>query len=349
MCFGDREDSEEKKRSMDIEKSLNNDRKNMEHHVKLLLLGAGESGKSTIAKQLKIIHLDGFTENERLGFKSIIFSNIVGSMRVLVEGTKTFGIPLQPENVEIARRLLEEDYFSEGQLNQSIASDIKRLWEDSGIQAMFQRQSELQLNDSAEYYFGELDRISKPDYIPTTQDVLRSRARTTGIIETEFYVGKTHFSLVDVGGQRSERRKWMHCFQDVTAVIFCVGMSEYDKKLFEDEMTNRMHEALKLFKDICNTKWFADTAIILFLNKQDLFEKKIKTVPLTVCFKDYTGDNSFKDAAQYIEDQFLAQNENSKKLIYVHLTCATDTDNITVVFKAVQDIILNKVMNNSII
>jgi hypothetical protein len=79
---------------------------------------------------------------------------------------------------------------------------------------------------------------------------------------------------------------------DVTAVIFCVAMSEYDKQLYEDETTNRMHEALKLFKDICNTKWFADTAIILFLNKKDLFEKKIPHVPLSVCFKDYKGMRS---------------------------------------------------------
>ena len=99
---------------------------------------------------------------------------------------------------------------------------------------------------------------------------------------------RQYHSLIQ-SGQRSERRKWMHCFQEVTAVIFCVAMSEYDQKLYEDETTNRMHEALKLFKDICNTKWFAETAIILFLNKKDLFEKKIKKVPLKTCFPDYSG------------------------------------------------------------
>jgi len=187
--------------------------------------------------------------------------------------------------------------------------------------------------------------VSAADYVPTVEDVLRSRAKTTGIIETTFSVGKTNFSLVDVGGQRSERRKWMHCFQDVTAVIFCVALSEYDKQLYEDETTNRMHEALKLFKDICNTKWFADTAIILFLNKKDLFEKKIPHVPLSVCFKDYKGGTSYGETSQYIEDQFLSQNENPKKLIYVHHTCATDTNNVAVVFKAVQDVIITKILD----
>lgn len=45
------------------------------------------------------------------------------------------------------------------------------------------------------------------------------------------------YRLFDVGGQRSERKKWIHCFEDVTAIIFCVAMSEYDQVLHEDETT----------------------------------------------------------------------------------------------------------------
>jgi len=80
--------------------------------------------------------------------------------------------------------------------------------------------------------------------------------------------------MVDVGGQRSERKKWMHCFQDVTAVIFCVALSEYDLKLYEDDTTNRMHESLKLFKEICNSKWFfGDFHDSLFEQKRSLRRK----------------------------------------------------------------------------
>jgi len=262
----------------------------------------------------------------------------------LVESANNLQIDISPSNGQIAKRFLEDDYFN-GELSPQIAKDIKTLWSDPGIKKTYSRSAEFQLNDSAEYYFTEIDRLAASGYVPSVDDVLRSRAKTTGIIETEFTVAKTKFTLVDVGGQRSERRKWMHCFQDVTAVIFVVALSEYDLKLYEDETTNRMHEALKLFKDICNTKWFTDTAIILFLNKKDLFEAKIKKVPLTVCFEEYTGPNTYEEAARYIEDQFLAQNENPKKLIYTHRTCATDTDNVSVVFKAVQDIILNKIID----
>ena len=171
--------------------------------------------------------------------------------------------------------------------------------------------------------------------------------------------------MVDVGGQRSERKKWMHCFQDVKAVIFCVALSEYDLKLYEDDMTNRMQQSLKLFKEICNNKWFTNTSMILFLNKKDLFEEKISRVDLSVCFPEYTGMFFFfaslswltplwqptggkdcKTATKYIEDQFLAQNENFKKQVYPHATCATDTDNIRFVFNTVKDIIIHEALED---
>ena len=59
------------------------------------------------------------------------------------------------------------------------------------------------------------------------------------------------FRLFDVGGQRSERKKWIHCFEDVTAIIFCVAMSEYDQVLHEDETTVRkflININIKIFK-----------------------------------------------------------------------------------------------------
>jgi len=189
--------------------------------------------------------------------------------------------------------------------------------------------------------------LGERNYIPTEQDVLRSRAKTTGIIETEFEIEKNRFKMVDVGGQRSERKKWMHCFQDVTSVIFCVAISEYDLRLYEDDQTNRMHESLKLFKEICNSVWFTDTAMILFLNKRDLFEEKIKHVNLSVAFSDYNGGLNYENAVNFIRDKFLAQNENPRKHIYTHLTCATNTDNISVVFNAVKDIVLQQILQET--
>lgn len=138
-------------------------------------------------------------------------------------------------------------------------------------------------------YFDSIDRIAQPTYSPTDQDVLRSRVKTTGITETTFNIGELTYRMFDVGGQRSERRKWINCFENVTAVVFLVAISEYDQLLLEDESVNRMHEALTLFDSICNSRWFIKTSIILFLNKIDRFKEKLPISPLNKYFPDFDG------------------------------------------------------------
>uniref|UniRef100_G1MDW1 G protein subunit alpha o1 n=1 Tax=Ailuropoda melanoleuca TaxID=9646 RepID=G1MDW1_AILME len=238
---------------------------------------------------------------------------------------------------DVVSRMEDTEPFSA-----ELLSAMMRLWGDSGIQECFNRSREYQLNDSAKYYLDSLDRIGAADYQPTEQDILRTRVKTTGIVETHFTFKNLHFRLFDVGGQRSERKKWIHCFEDVTAIIFCVALSGYDQVLHEDETTNRMHESLKLFDSICNNKWFTDTSVILFLNKKDIFEEKIRKSPLTICFPEYTGPNAFTEAVAYIQAQYESKNKSAHKEIYTHVTCATDTNNIQFVFDAVTDVIIAK-------
>ncbi|CAB1353808.1 unnamed protein product, partial [Coregonus sp. 'balchen'] len=179
-------------------------------------------------------------------------------------------------------------------------------------------------------YLNDLERIAKADYIPTQQDVLRTRVKTTGIVETHFTFKDLHF-----------KKKWIHCFEGVTAIIFCVAMSAYDLVLAEDEEMNRMHESMKLFDSICNNKWFTETSIILFLNKKDLFEDKITHSPLTICFPEYSGPNTFEEAQAYIQTKFEDLNKKKDtKEIYSHFTQATDTKNVQFVFDAVTDVII---------
>src|SRR5271167_5247993 len=138
-------------------------------------------------------------------------------------------------------------------------------------------------------YFDSIDRIAQSNYLPTDQDVLRSRVKTTGITETTFIIGDLTYRMFDVGGQRSERKKWIHCFENVTTILVLVAISEYDQLLFEDETVNRMQEALTLFDSICNSRWFVKTSIILFLNKIDRFKEKLPVSPMQNYFPDYEG------------------------------------------------------------
>lgn len=106
-------------------------------------------------------------------------------------------------------------------------------------------------------YFNKIAEIGAPGYIPSVEDVLRSRVRTSGIVEELYNIGGVDFAIYDVGGQRNERKKWIHCFDAVQAVVFVASLSEYDQVLYEDHGVNRMVEAMELFSEIANSKWCA--------------------------------------------------------------------------------------------
>jgi len=285
--------------------------------------------------------MSGFNAVERNRYRAVIASNIIVSMKTLVRECKARTTSLDSQHMDAAERIQHSDTPGWGTLTPETFRDIKDLWADPAIQQTFKNASMFYIIDNIKHYFDDIDRIMAEGYVPNDEDILKSRAATTGIYETEFDIEHAHFKMIDVGGQRTERRKWVHCFDQVTAVLFCVAMSEYDQFLMEDETMMRMQESLVLFREVCDSTWFADTAIILFLNKEDLFREKITRVPLTKCFPEYPGPNDYQPASEYIRSKFVALVEpTSKRLIYPHFTTATNTQNITVVFKAVRDIVL---------
>jgi hypothetical protein len=129
----------------------------------------------------------------------------------------------------------------------------------------------------------------------------------------------------------------------VTAVIFCVALSEYDQSLREDESQNRMKESMLLFDEICNSIWFRNVAFVLFLNKDDLFRKKIEQTDLRVCFPSYTGGKNYEPAVAFIRERFSEMNV-SPHLLFTHVTCAISTDNIRFVFESVRENLLRKII-----
>lgn len=187
-----------------------------------------------------------------------------------------------------------------------------------------------------------------PNYLPDDDDILRTRMRSVGIEEAEFKFNDMKFRMIDVGGQRSERRKWIHCFQEViNAIIYCASLSEYDMMLREDSETNRMEESLKLFSEICNSRWFDKTPIILFLNKLDLFQVKIQEVPLERFFSNYSGGHDEKKALEYIRARYSERAKDLDKL-FIHETIAVSTENMRFVFGAVRRTIIEKILNKNI-
>mmetsp|Transcript_11173 Transcript_11173/g.14887 ORF Transcript_11173/g.14887 Transcript_11173/m.14887 type:complete len:358 (-) Transcript_11173:245-1318(-) len=350
LCASSDVDQDIVKKNKEIDKTIRKDKAILSRTIRILLLGSGESGKSTFFKQMRILFMNGISENEISVYRNIVYSNIILALRTLTFAAGKLGFQLLPENQE--RSVFFTEPLVPGAklyLDEKLGGDVKALWNDPAIQAAFAESHRFQLADSTPYFMENFNRISSKGYVPTIDDILHCRSKTVGICEIAFDVEDAHFKMVDVGGQRSERTKWIYCFEDVTAILFFVALSEYNLTLFEDPSVNRMHESLKLFDEIVNAKWFVDTPIILFLNKSDLFKEKIAQPQhrLSATFPDYKGSNTFDDSVEFIRGKFVCLNESVKtKSIYTHVTCCTDTKQIKFVFDSVKDFLIKELLKD---
>ena len=140
--------------------------------------------------------------------------NVIDSAQALLMAMRKLGVdPEEPNNRAHADRILEYRMDTEplSVLPQDILHSIESLWHDPVIPSVMDRSSEFYLMDSATYFFSNLRKIGEADYVPDEADVLRARTKTTGISETRFNMGQLSIHMFDVGGQRSERKKWIHC------------------------------------------------------------------------------------------------------------------------------------------
>ena len=121
--------------------------------MKLLLLGAGESGKSTFLKQMRIIHGYGFDPESLQEYKRIIYQNVVRGVRVLVDARDKLGIPWGSEdNAPLGSHVMK--FETGGVLDTRLFLDylpiLRELWADQGIRTAFSRRREYQLVSVAE-------------------------------------------------------------------------------------------------------------------------------------------------------------------------------------------------------
>ncbi|KAI3414973.1 uncharacterized protein J3R85_015672 [Psidium guajava] len=357
-------DAKENAQDVEIERRIEQETKAEKHIQKLLLLGAGESGKSTIFKQIKLLFQTGFDESELKSYVPVIHANVYQTIKILHDGSKELAqndgdsskYVIANANKDIGEKLSEIggrlDY---PRLTKELAKEIESLWKDDAIQETYACGYRLQVPDCAQYFMENLQRFSDINYVPTKDDVLYARVRTTGVVEIQFSpVGENKrsgevYRLFDVGGQRNERRKWIHLFEGVSAVIFCAAISEYDQTLFEDENKNRMMETKELFDWVLKQPCFEKTSFMLFLNKFDIFEKKVLKVPLNVCewFKDYesvsTGKQEIEHAYEFVKKKFeelyyqCTAPERMDRVFKIYRTTALDQKLIKKTFKLVDE------------
>jgi len=342
MFLCTRSSTDATKKSNLIDREIKGDKKKVGDTIKLLLLGPGDAGKSTFLKQLNLLHTEGNEISNRNNYIRILQDNCFHSMRLLLQCSHPdFKIPPELEND--ANKILNANDLN------SVVSSIEVLAKSEFITNIFSSRGyyKLQIPCVSEYYWSNASRFAQHDFIPTTEDIMRSRVKTSGIQTVDFLVERLKFTIIDVGGQRSERRKWLHCFDNVTAIIFLTALDEYDMVLEEDDEISRLSESLSLWSEVTASHYFQPLVWILFLNKSDSLKKKIEQNSLHKYFDDISeedGKNQDK-CVEYFHKQYT-EKYNGVNPFYTYTTCALDTKNCRKVFDAIYRSILAEALQN---
>lgn len=235
------------------------------------------------------------------------------------------------------------DFTQQTQLTRMIINDaVVQLWRccPETIKRMVSA-NQLGLETNASFFLNKAHDYRDPHYLATDEDILHARIKTTGITTSEFNVKSNKLVVMDVGGQRVERKKWIHSFDDVSCILFVASVSEYDQGLEEEGSVNRLDEALEVFSQTVNSQWFRAKSVQLFLNKVDVLQQKCHYSSFSAHFSSYEGsDSDPEEIIRYIESLFRSRFRPGSRNLYVHRTCATDTTTMKFVISAVSDMIL---------
>ncbi|GFO07776.1 guanine nucleotide-binding protein g(o) subunit alpha [Plakobranchus ocellatus] len=367
-------------RSRSIDHQLDEERERREKEVQTLILGSPGAGKSTFLKQLRLQFGDGFPAAERQGYRDQILQNVATGLVHLIEHMERIGLKFQTPEIQklatefkkkhprisiatLIKKFKEADEKAEkicpattkAELTKRLSSldiykpdvpseeDMHTLWADPAIQMCFERRHKFEtdtLSTSSEFFLLHIGRICSSDYLPSVQDILHIRWPTLGVQEHQFIMDYRLYRMIDVAGQRSLRKKWIHFFDEVAAVIFFVSLAEFDEALEEDPSVMAMQDSLQAFHDVSYNQFLDKTDIILFLNKKDIFSNKLKKTSIKTCFPDYKGPELIDTSLQFVQEKFKLNKPPSKQM-YTHVCCAIDVQQMKEVVSAVVECVVD--------
>lgn len=225
--------------------------------------------------------------------------------------------------------------------------DIETLWAHPIVKKMI-ADRKLKLDEWSEFFLNGISAVSRSDYVPTVDDILRARIQTMGVVEHTFNVDLSGqnilWRLYDVGGARGQRHTWIPYFDDVHAIIFVAPISAFDQYLEEDARTNRIDDSLQLFTTICSNPLLKNVHLVLFLNKTDILQSKLASGLRIGKYITSFGNraNNYDTAVQYFRAHFLQvhrKNNQNKRVLYSHLTSVVDTKTTQSIIGNVRDAI----------
>ncbi|KAI9439798.1 G-alpha-domain-containing protein [Lactarius indigo] len=242
-----------------------------------------------------------------------------------------------------------------GRILDASNEDVKALWRSDVVQKMIKRRR-LRLEEWAEFFLSDIDRVAAKDYVPSTDDILHARIQTMGVSEHLFEVplhGKSViWHLYDVGGARGQRHSWVPYFDEANAIIFVAPISAFDQYLDEDPRTNRIDDSLQLFTSICSNQLLKNIHLVLFLNKTDVLQNKLANGVRVSKYITSFGNrpNDYETVVNYFRAHFLQvhrKNNEKKRVLYSHLTNVVDIKTTRSIIANVRDSIFRDYLKSA--
>mmetsp|Transcript_6546 Transcript_6546/g.7111 ORF Transcript_6546/g.7111 Transcript_6546/m.7111 type:complete len:376 (+) Transcript_6546:1577-2704(+) len=293
--------------------------------LNVLLLGVGSSGKSTVAKQMRVIHRP-YTKVERNKFGMILKQNLLDAIQLFLKAyhlEETHGVDV---------------VLQKYQLSANVSREIVRMWKKDAIQKIWtQAHGSGQFASTTEYVLQHVERIMQPDFEPTDADIVHAQIKTTGIseylFEADYSSMPVQFNFIDTGGEQNQRRKWATFMRQSTAVVFVAALDVYDEMNVIDFTANAMQDSMETFWELSKIPELKNKQFTLFLNKRDKFEAKLSRSPLKNLFPEYDGGADANKAVEYITEQFRKGFEGDELNIFDG--CALDSEGCKATFSKI--------------
>lgn len=117
-----------------------------------------------------------------------------------------------------------------------------------------------------------------------------------------FQIGTRTWSVIDVGGQKVERKKWIHARgMEIDALIYFCPIGDYCIPSEEDPDKTKLEESLEIWDEVMNGDGLGGIPVILFFNKKDLLESRLGTHPPKKFIKTYDGKSDYDKVTEFVK------------------------------------------------
>ncbi|KAF2656343.1 guanine nucleotide-binding protein alpha-3 subunit [Lophiostoma macrostomum CBS 122681] len=301
-------------RSEAIDRRLEEDATSLRRETKLVLMGAVNSGKELIMRQMKVIYAEGYPREERMGYRHAVRSTVRLLIHAMIDLLKDTGVNLSNDlNQDFAILLHEVETVDLKHISPDAVRAVENIWHSESFSTLFVRNFEIDFPQYAAYFAHEILRIAANDFVPSEADIIRLNHSMGGIKELRFTWDELDVRLFNISGFIPDqfRKRWFHQLEGATALIYTVDVSSYDRPYFGQPTESQLLDDFATFESWANSPKFSGTSIVLLLNNFSRFREKLPHSPLSTFFGDYyPGPDPETSARQYILKRFKDVNRN---------------------------------------